>query len=98
MLVSNAGSWAGLVTPKTRLSQLHWMWRGMYVGVREHTRDEWGVAAFPVSGADRTQGSTTDLHPSCKGMRVEGVSEVSVGTSETASNHFLLLSNDYRMR
>lgn len=40
--------------------------------------------------------SSTDLHPSSKGMRVEGVS--SVGTSETASNHCLFLSNEYRKR
>lgn len=33
--------------------------------------------------------SATDLHPSCKRMKVEGVSDVSVGTSETASNHFV---------
>lgn len=39
--------------------------------------------------------SVMDLHPSCKGMRVKGVSDVRVDSAEPFC---LLLGNEYRMR
>jgi hypothetical protein len=64
-----------------------------------------GMAVFPVGGDDKTQGLTltkqvlyhrynththTHTHtPCCQGMRVAGVSDVSVGISEIARNHFV---------
>lgn len=64
--------------------------------VQEHTVDESGMAVFPVGGAHRTQGFTLTRQVLCHGSTPPlsgnescGVSDVSVGTSETARNHFV---------